>query len=51
MQIQDLDGNYIELIGPAKTNLDKFGATDIKAVRTKVAALIKKQSERNSKSK
>ena len=48
---QDLDGNYIELIGPAKTNLDKFGATDIKAVRTKVAALIKKQSERNSKSK
>ena len=40
---QDLDGNYIELIGPAKTNLDKFGATDIKTVRTKVAALLKKQ--------
>ena len=40
---QDLDGNYIELIGPAKANLDKFGATDINRVRTKVAALQKKQ--------
>ena len=48
---QDLDGNYIELIGPAKTNLDKFGATDIKAVRTKVTAHIKKQRERTSESK
>lgn len=53
---QDLDGNYIELIGPAKTNLDKFGASDIKSdlnrVRTKVAALVQKRRvESNSKQK
>ena len=40
---QDPDGNFIELIGPAKTNLEKFGSSDLKTVRTKVAALIKKQ--------
>ena len=38
---QDLDGNYIELIGPAKTNLDKLGVTKT-TTRTKVAALIQK---------
>ena len=40
---QDLDGNFIELIGPAKTNLNKFGTTNIKAVRTKVAAMIQRE--------
>lgn len=40
---QDLDGNFIELIGPAKTNLDKFGAADLKTIRTKVAAVIQRQ--------
>lgn len=47
---QDLDGNYIELIGPAKTNLDKFAVSDLKTARTKVAALIKKRAEAGSKS-
>lgn len=46
---QDLDGNYIELIGPAKTNMDKFGANNIKTVRTKVAALIKKRAATKTK--
>ena len=42
---QDLDGNYIELIGPAKTNLEKFSVSDLQTVRTKVAAIIRKQRE------
>ncbi len=48
---QDLDGNYIELIGPAKTNLDKFSASDIKTVRTKVAALRKQRAKTDSERK
>ena len=44
---QDLDGNYIELIGPAKTNLDKFGAAN-KTTRTKVAAIIQMDRARQA---